>query len=391
MTMHVRRPRAAAGLLGAAALLTAACQPGDAATGPTECAIWKIEVTPADTALTLGESFTYGVETEGNCTARLRFSVDSDAAEIDSLTGRITARGPGRAEVTVSAQGSYTRVPLSLVPEGLLASPVVDPVTGYGLEFHLFRTDLSGRQVHEFGVHPESSPDWHPSGSRVVVSGSRGGVSTLLFELARDGSVRALLPDLDPERRHTHPQYSADGEWIYFTREPYWDDRESWRVRRDGTGLERVGPTEYEQTFKPAPSPDGRLMAYLRMEWHEDPNGRTRAAIWDLEAGAHVPGWGDGSGYKFSPDGAAVAFESQGGIYVQAFPLSGGPRRVGDPLARYGHWTSWSSDGAWLAVYSESEHRVELIRVDTGLAVPLPNTRGATQPAWAPASAADGG
>jgi hypothetical protein len=369
---------------GAFALL-AACDGG--ATEPRPCYVRELAVLPLDTAVTLGASYSVLAQPAADCDARVRFSVASDVAEIDSLTGLLVAKKYGRVNVVVRSENATTTAQVSVVPAGRLAAVFTHPIDAFQDGLVLLGADLSGRhQLATLLVGAEASPAWHPAGDRILLSYARKGMPFFkLGQVSMAGTATLVLPALqNDDLQQLLGQYSAAGDWIYFTREVSYTSDQVWRVRPDGTGLQSVGPVGY----KPSPSPDGRYVAYLREIYlPEDPSNPTgRTFIRDTQTGADLPGFLEADGVKFSPDGTQIAYAWQEGIYVRSFP-DGTPRRVGATSSRYEAWVGWSPGGQWLAVRSKTDSRLELIQVSTGLAVPLPNTRDLSQPAWAPATA----
>jgi Tol biopolymer transport system component len=376
------------GAFAAGVALLAACDGGGGGTTePETCYVRALPVLPGDTAVALGGSISVLAQPEADCTARVRYSVTSDVAEIDSLSGLVVAKKYGRVDVVVKAENASTTVRLSVVPPGRLAAVFTHPTDGFQDGVVLLRTDLSGRrQLATMLLNAESSPSWHPDGDRIQVSYGRPGKPTFkLGQVNMAGTATLVLPALqDNDLRQVFGQYSSAGDWIYFTRQTSYISEEVWRMHPDGTGLQAVGPRGY----KPAPSPDGRYVVYLGVIYlAEDPsNPALRTFIWDTQTGSNHPGFLEANGVKFSPSGTQIAYAWQGGIYVRPFP-DGSPRRVGETTSKYAEWVGWSPDGQWLSVQSKTENRLELIQVSTGMAIPLPNTQTLSQPAWAPAGA----
>ena len=58
------------------------------------------------------------------------------------------------------------------------------------------------------------------------------------------------------------PEYSPDGAWLYFNTEAFSENSQIARMRRDGSGLERLTLTETVDWF-PHVSPDGHAIVYL--------------------------------------------------------------------------------------------------------------------------------
>ena len=101
---------------------------------------------------------------------------------------------------------------------------------------------------------------WSPDGARLTYVGAgRGDRVVRLYTCAVDGSDERLV--IDGFDHVDGPDYSADGQWIWFNGEK--DGAvDLWRVHPDGTGLERMsdGPTV---DWFPHPSPCGRHVLYL--------------------------------------------------------------------------------------------------------------------------------
>jgi Tol biopolymer transport system component len=379
--------RARALAVGALVLLAAACEGGGGGTEPEPCYVRALAVLPVDTAVVLGASYSVLAQPEADCGARVRYSVSSDVAEVDSLSGLVTAKKYGRVDVIVKAENASTTVHLSVVPPGRLAAVYTHPTDGFQDGLVILGTDLSGRQkLATLLVGPESSPAWHPDGSRIQLSYGRPGMPVFkLGQVNMAGTATLVLPELQAvDLKQVLGQYSAAGDWIYFTRQVSYNSEQVWRVHPDGSWPQPVGPVG----IKPSPSPDGRYVAYLGVIYlSQDPsNPALRTFFWDTQAGSILSGYLEADGVKFSPSGTEIAYEWQGGIYVRPFP-DGPPRRLGVTTEQYAKWVGWSPDGQWLSVQSRTNNQLALIQVSTGLAVPLPNTSTLSQPAWAPATA----
>lgn len=100
---------------------------------------------------------------------------------------------------------------------------------------------------------------WSPDGARIAYVGARGDRVLRLYSSAVDGSdERLVMGGFD---HIDGPDYTPDGEWIWFNGEK--DGAvDLWRVRTDGTDLERMtdGPTV---DWFPHPSPDGAVVLFL--------------------------------------------------------------------------------------------------------------------------------
>jgi Tol biopolymer transport system component len=100
---------------------------------------------------------------------------------------------------------------------------------------------------------------WSPDGERLAYVAARDGGPILPFTCRLDGSDETLLVGGFDHVDGT--DYSPDGAWIWFNGER--DGRvDLWRVRPDGTDLERMTSGETVDWF-PHPSPDGARVLFL--------------------------------------------------------------------------------------------------------------------------------
>ena len=97
----------------------------------------------------------------------------------------------------------------------------------------------------------------------VAVEGKKGSQRINLFTIASVGGPDTRLSDID--KPNDGPEYSPDGQWIYFNSERASEapgHAQLFRMRRDGTGVEQLTFDERVNWF-PHLSPDGRHMVYL--------------------------------------------------------------------------------------------------------------------------------
>ncbi len=184
-------------------------------------------------------------------------------------------------------------------------------------------------------------------------------------------------------RSEFYPRYSPDGSYIYFTgNDSLGTCYGVWRLHPDGTALQQVvadtlhcGP--YAHFDGPSPSyassvsPDGAQVVYARRTIRI----RTLGTGVDTSLGVvgDVPRW--------SPTGEWIAYDSLGTLML-IHPDGTGHQTLLDrrddqyPSALF----TWSPDGQWL-LYHTSD-RLVLVRVATGLQLPLAVTIGLMDPTW---------
>jgi Tol biopolymer transport system component len=116
-----------------------------------------------------------------------------------------------------------------------------------------------GEPVRVTPLVPSWWHGWSPDGERLAYVAAREGAPILPYTCRLDGSDERLLVDGFDHVDGT--DYTPDGTWIWFNGE-----REGrvdlWRVRPDGSGLERMTDGETVDWF-PHPSPDGSLVLFL--------------------------------------------------------------------------------------------------------------------------------
>lgn len=154
---------------------------------------------------------------------------------------------------------------------------------------------------------------WSPDGQTLTYTARRDGVFQI-FTIPVGGGAETRLT-----HGHGHrdgPDYTPDGNWIWFNSDHHGGPPELWRIHPDGSGLERMTEDERVNWF-PHPSPDGKHVQYLAYGSHvtghpggEDvelrlmPDGggawRTLAAFHGGQGSINVPNW--------APDGRRFAY-----------------------------------------------------------------------------------
>ncbi|MSU51846.1 MAG: hypothetical protein CK538_09640 [Opitutia bacterium] len=102
---------------------------------------------------------------------------------------------------------------------------------------------------------------WSPDGLTHTFCGKRDGRFGIFTVPAAGGPETRLTTAATPEGLDDGPEYSPDGQWIYFN-----SDRtglmQIWRMKPDGTAPEQITNDGLNNWFA-HPSPNGRWLAYL--------------------------------------------------------------------------------------------------------------------------------
>jgi hypothetical protein len=202
---------------------------------------------------------------------------------------------------------------------------------------------LPNRDARVLVASGAGQPEWSPSGDQIV------------FETSAGLSVTDTLGNVTPlpvPSGSRAPQYSRDGEWIYFHVVTDVDPRIH-RIRPSGVDLQDLMEGSHA-----TPSPDPARFALWKA-----------ARLW---IGDPVTGVGEAlglavvRGMRWSPDGAWIAKDSDDRIQLL--------RPNGTLAATFGGAFSgvpaWSPDSRWLLVQLLGQ--LSLIEVSSGNVVPLP-------------------
>ncbi|MDI5924955.1 TolB family protein [Rhizobium leguminosarum] len=158
---------------------------------------------------------------------------------------------------------------------------------------------------------------WSPDGRQLAYCGIRDDVFDI-YTISVDGGAETRLTH--GEGRNDGPDYSADGQWIYFNSSRT-GLMQIWRIHPDGTGLEQVTSDNQGNWFAhPSPSNDKVLILSYDPSVFDHPRDLdVRLRLMDMDGGnlktlfelfggqgtINVPCW--------SPDGDEFA-------YVRYFP-----------------------------------------------------------------------
>ncbi len=176
----------------------------------------------------------------------------------------------------------------------------------------LYRVPVTGGMPEQ--VVPDIPSYWHGASAdgEIAYCARRGGRYEICVMQDREVQLTGRQYD---EGHNDGPDYSADGQWIWFNSDRS-GQAQIWRMRRDGSDQQRMVFSETVDWF-PHPSPDGRHVLYLAYpegtQFHPrdldvqlrmlPQGGGESRKIMDMFGGqgtVNVPCW--------SPDGSAFAY-----------------------------------------------------------------------------------
>ena len=299
---------------------------------------WQFTISPRDTSLLPGQSFTLTVKTAdivGNPIPEAVPSFSAATGVTVTSSGTVTASSALlRTRITVAYQKLSDSASVSVVP---LFSMVVNK-SGSAV---LVNTDGTGRVTLMAPADASIAPSSVRTTSSVVYYQGDPGIDAKVMVVQPNGTPRPLLSG--GTGADAWPRLSPDGTWVYFVR----NLNTLWRAHLDGTGLESLASFTPVRVFSaPTVSPDGKSVAI------ED---GTSLRIVDVatKVSRTVPG---PCGYpSWSPDGAFFACARSEDLSV--IRTDGTGRRVVAPSPAEGPWQGgptqlsgidWSPDGKWL-------------------------------------------
>lgn len=294
------------------------------------------------------------------------YSVQRGQASV-TPSGLITGLATSRASILVTARGFQDSAALSVVPLGRLAVYRPPNFVGDSGGLMIFRTDgaLMHVVVRRSYPPPAEGPfAWAPSGAQVAyVAGNA------LMVMDTLGRVRQVVPgDNLPVSNEYPPEYSSDGQWVYFTRGGYGYQQTCWRVRLDGTGLAQVSevvPSGVEAGPSPNPA-DDRFVYLTNRVANGAPGPGLRILHLDTQAVDSIDTRG---GYpRWSPVGDRIAFRGNDALLRTVKPDGTGLQLVGAQTI-VGVGLAWSPDGSWLAAVGTGG--LELVNANSGEVLPL--------------------
>jgi Tol biopolymer transport system component len=198
-----------------------------------------------------------------------------------------------------------------------------------------------------------AAPSWSPDGSQIAFVSDVEGEPDI-WVMGSDGS--SLVNLTEHEAKDHSPAWSPDGEWIAFASvrdSLYW---ELYRMRPDGSDVQRLTWWEDASDLSPTWSPDGTRLAFATKRdgnWEiytMDRDGGNLARLTEHPADDTNPAW--------SPDGSRIAFVSTRDGYAEIYliPIVGGEAvNISNAPFSSEHGPTWSPDGGRIAFYSDRD------------------------------------
>lgn len=223
-----------------------------------------------------GQSCEVRVASAATGVSEVVFSTDEVLLEAPNWTSdgaALILNGAGGLWHFDLASRELTQIPLTAIPD-LNNDHVLAP-DGRNIylsanDGHIYRAEIRGGEALRITAREGTSHFLHgvsPDGGELAFVGIEAG------DFGRPGRLMTMPADGGPASevgtngRHSDgPEYSPDGEWLYFNTEAFTDrpgHAQIARVRVDGSGMERLVRSETVDWF-PHLSPDGASASYLQ-------------------------------------------------------------------------------------------------------------------------------
>jgi len=338
----------------------------------------QLHLEPGDTALYVGRQYPLRAtvtDQYGNVRADTVSFASSGTVASVSGTGTVTGQAVGRAVLEATFGALSGQAAASVVPDGMIAASAGSSVYTTNLDGSGYRALTTSQDVWN-----DLWPYWSPDRVHIVY---RLGFNTLSLWIAdTTGRVQRLISADSQPGQMFAGQYSRDGTWIYFHSNDCNVDSRIWRVRPDGTGAELLS-LEPDPCFGaydawPSPSPDGARLVYAEVS-----GGGSQLRTLDIATGSVTPLDIPGQRPRWSPVGDWIACVDSGRVRVMHSDGSG-QRTVTAEGRQYEPSLDWSPDALWIVARAADSSRLELINVQSGVALPLGFTTILHEPSWRP-------
>jgi hypothetical protein len=337
----------------------------------------RMILTPHDTAITIGGSYTLYGETrdryENTRTDAFTWRIVEAGATV-STAAVVTGTAVGRYQVVATAAGFTDTVMFSVVPPGTLLA--FDWLQG---EVVTLALDGTNRKVwtNAIDVGIGVRPRWLPGAiaSYTAPNGITQGCALSTPPACRSSSCRPF-PTMGTQRS-AGSQRLMGPFWRYDSRCAF-DGYCLFRARVDGSSVEFLGdvanPTN--ASFRPTAAPDGRHVAYTTV-FGTDPIIR----IMDADTRTLLPAIIYGTFPQWSPTGGSIVYiKGFAGLSLVNADATGERVLVPDSANFSEGSFGWSPDERWIVRFTELGF--ELVEVATGKVLRLPHLHALREPSW---------
>ena len=239
-----------------------------------------------------------------------------------------------------------------------------------------FREFLAPQGPEYFGQWGDMGPAWTADGNAFVFhDGDRG---KRLFISDLNGVVRPFLTASIAGHYELWPTITRDGQWAFFSRGATSELAVPWRAHADGSGAAALARDHAGGAWHVSPSPDGSQLAYETFGC-----GDFEIRVLDIASGISRA-IACGRSPRWSPNSDLIAYVGAGVRLVHADGT--GDRILAPASNRYELRLDWSPDGEWIVAFANHGSILHLVRVESGLVLPLAFTQHLEQPAWRPLS-----
>jgi hypothetical protein len=344
----------------------------------------NVVFTPSDTAVLVGAQYALGISVIDrwfNVNAIASRTIENLRTDVISFAGgSVSSVGEGRGTIRVTSGDVVREAHVSVVPPGVLIAYMDVGLPQAGL--YTVTTDgvTSTKIVGLIG----GAPRWSPGADRIAYhSGGR------IHSTDMQGNASPLIPNPYGALSEIQPQYSRDGNWIFYVAQPGGDKFEIWRVQSNGASPTRIGPVAevYNHDTSPTPSPDGQRVAFATNRVLAEQGlvlqvlTVATGAVSAINIPGRLPRW--------APSGEQIAYLH--GQQVGIVNADGSNNRLflGEFIDDNGS-VDWSPDGKWLVSCAgtdvSGQRILVIINATTGEQLPIPATRTKylCAPSWRP-------